>query len=88
MENGAAIGPRIGQGEDVAMDAGPQRRCFVTRRVASRESLIRFVRGPDDRVHPDIAADLPGRGLWLSADRDVVNTYAYDGAVGTHRPVC
>lgn len=53
---------------------GPRRRCLVTRRSADRDALIRFVVGPDDRVQPDIAGDLPGRGLWLSAARDVVNT--------------
>ncbi|MFP6742865.1 MAG: RNA-binding protein [Alphaproteobacteria bacterium] len=53
---------------------GPMRRCFVTRRVEHKDALIRFVVGPDNRVHPDIAAALPGRGLWLSAERDVVHT--------------
>ena len=52
----------------------PQRRCLVTRRMGTKDSLIRFVVGPDNRVLPDIAAKLPGRGIWLSADRDVVNT--------------
>lgn len=54
--------------------AGPKRRCFVTRRVSDKNALIRFVVGPGDVVLPDVAAELPGRGLWLSADRDVVNT--------------
>ncbi len=58
--------------------AVPQRCCLVTRRFGNKESLIRFVVGPDNRVQPDIAAKLPGRGIWLSADRDVVNT-ACDG---------
>ena len=53
---------------------GPQRRCLVTRRLGAKESLIRFVVGPDNRVLPDVAAKLPGRGIWLSAERDVVNT--------------
>ena len=39
-----------------------------------KETLIRFVVGPDDTVVPDLAGDLPGRGIWLSARRDVVNT--------------
>lgn len=54
--------------------AGPRRRCLVTRRFGTKDSLIRFVVGPDNRVLPDIAAKLPGRGIWLSAERDVVNT--------------
>jgi len=30
--------------------------------------LIRFVLDPDNRVVPDLAQKLPGRGLWVSAD--------------------
>ncbi len=65
---------------DAALDAGPRgstrprRRCFVTRRIADADSLVRFVVGPDETVVPDTAATLPGRGIWLSAERDVVNT--------------
>lgn len=69
---------RTGRNRRADKQAGPQRRCLVTRRCGSKESLIRFVVGPDNRVQPDIAAKLPGRGIWLSADRDVVNT-ACDG---------
>jgi predicted RNA-binding protein YlxR (DUF448 family) len=36
--------------------------------------MIRFVIGPDGVVVPDIEARLPGRGIWLSAARDMVNT--------------
>jgi uncharacterized protein len=50
-----------------------QRRCLVTRMAGARDHLVRFVLGPDHRVVPDIDERLPGRGMWLSADRDVVN---------------
>lgn len=53
---------------------GPRRRCFVTRRVDDKAALIRFVVGPNDTVCPDVAGKLPGRGLWLSAERDVLHT--------------
>lgn len=36
--------------------------------------MIRFVLGPDGAVVPDLAARLPGRGIWLSALGDVVET--------------
>jgi uncharacterized protein len=52
----------------------PERRCIVTGSVLPKEKLIRCVVGPDDIVVPDVDAKLPGRGLWLSASRDVVNT--------------
>ena len=34
--------------------------------------MIRFVVGPDSRIHPDVAERLPGRGLWTLARRDIV----------------
>jgi len=36
--------------------------------------MVRFVIGPDEEVVPDIKGCLPGRGFWLSARRDMVNT--------------
>jgi predicted RNA-binding protein YlxR (DUF448 family) len=50
-----------------------ERRCFVTREVQPRGGLIRFVVGPDGSVVPDIDERLPGRGLWVSADREVLD---------------
>jgi predicted RNA-binding protein YlxR (DUF448 family) len=35
--------------------------------------LLRFVADPDGNVVPDVAAKLPGRGLWVEASRDAVN---------------
>ncbi|MDR3440431.1 RNA-binding protein [Telmatospirillum sp.] len=57
-------------------ETGPCRRCIVSGEVLPIERLIRFVVGPDGSVVPDIEARLPGRGLWLSAGRDMVNTAA------------
>ncbi len=34
-----------------------------------KHGLIRFVVGPDGRSCPDILGKLPGRGIWVSADR-------------------
>ncbi len=51
---------------------GPQRRCIVTRRVGSRNGLIRFVISPDGDVVPDVAERLPGRGLWVTARADIL----------------
>src|SRR3954452_4470692 len=36
--------------------------------------MIRFVLGPDRSLVPDLAARLPGRGMWLSAERGAVRT--------------
>lgn len=60
--------------EGLDSSAGPMRRCLVTGQRRPVPGLIRFVVGPDDRLVPDLARRLPGRGIWLSASRDVVNT--------------
>jgi predicted RNA-binding protein YlxR (DUF448 family) len=41
--------------------------------------LVRFVAGPDGVVVPDVARKLPGRGLWVAADRTAVETAARKG---------
>ncbi len=46
--------------------------CIVTRRLGAPEAMIRFVRGPDGALAPDIAARLPGRGVWVTARADLV----------------
>ncbi|WP_408870361.1 RNA-binding protein [Gluconobacter frateurii] len=51
-----------------------ERRCLVSREQGPPESMIRFVVSPDNRVVPDLAAKLPGRGMWLSASRDVLDS--------------
>jgi predicted RNA-binding protein YlxR (DUF448 family) len=53
---------------------GPLRRCLVTRQVHPKAELLRFVVGPDDRLIVDPAERLPGRGLWLVARRDIVES--------------
>ncbi len=42
--------------------------------------MIRFVVGPDRRIVPDLAADLPGRGIWLSAKANVLEAACKKGA--------
>jgi predicted RNA-binding protein YlxR (DUF448 family)/ribosomal protein L30E len=54
-------------------EIGPLRRCIVTRERLPKERMIRFVVGPDRQLVPDLAARLPGRGIWLSACRDVLD---------------
>lgn len=54
--------------------APPARRCIVTGESGPRDGLIRFVVAPDGHLVPDLAETLPGRGLWLTARRDIVDT--------------
>jgi predicted RNA-binding protein YlxR (DUF448 family) len=50
-------------------DAMRERRCIVTGETRGEARLIRFVVGPDDTIVPDLAARLPGRGIWVTAER-------------------
>ena len=57
---------------DGAPVAGPLRTCIVTGETMAPERMIRFVVGPDGDVVPDLARRLPGRGMWVKAERAVV----------------
>ncbi|MBU2992271.1 RNA-binding protein [Octadecabacter sp. 1_MG-2023] len=49
-----------------------ERRCIVTGETSPKSGLIRFVVGPDNTVVPDILEKLPGRGMWVTADRAIL----------------
>jgi predicted RNA-binding protein YlxR (DUF448 family) len=51
---------------------GPQRTCIATGETGAPERMIRFVVGPEGDVVPDLARRLPGRGLWVKAERSAV----------------
>jgi len=51
---------------------GPERRCVATGESGSPEGMIRFVLDPEGVVTPDLAERLPGRGVWVTARRDLV----------------
>lgn len=50
------------------------RRCIVSGALRPKEEMIRFVIGPEGGLVVDMAGRLPGRGFWLSAERDMINT--------------
>jgi predicted RNA-binding protein YlxR (DUF448 family) len=56
-----------------------ERRDIVSGEVMQEAQLIRFVAGPEGQVVPDLARKLPGRGLWVAADRASVETAAKKG---------
>jgi uncharacterized protein len=63
---------------DVAA-SGPLRRCLVSRQVRPKAELLRFVVGPVGRLIVDLAERLPGRGLWLTPHRDIVESAVAKG---------
>lgn len=76
--------PSLNPDSDSVMADGEQgspanRQCALTRAHLPRSAMVRFVLSPDSQVLPDIAGRLPGRGLWLRADRDVLLQAARKG---------
>ncbi|MBK5933981.1 hypothetical protein C8N32_12226 [Rhodovulum imhoffii] len=59
----------MGRGGSGLRAEAPERRCIATGEVQPKAGLIRFVVGPGDVIVPDVAEKLPGRGIWVSADR-------------------
>jgi len=64
---------------DPDLDNGPRteksatlRMCAVSREVRPVDELIRFVVSPTGEVMADVKRKLPGRGMWISASRQVV----------------
>jgi predicted RNA-binding protein YlxR (DUF448 family) len=50
----------------------PERRCIVTGETGPKHGLVRFVVGPGDLVVPDVLGKLPGRGMWVTSRRSVL----------------
>jgi len=60
-------------GKDKTRDE-PDRRCIVTGEAQPKRGLIRFAVSPDGLVVPDILGKLPGRGIWVAAEREALET--------------
>ena len=60
--------------------AARERRDIVSGQVMDEAALVRFVAGPGGLVVTDLARKLPGRGLWVAADRASVDTAVKKGA--------
>ena len=55
------------------------RRCVAERTVRPAAEMVRFVLGGDGCLRADVDGRRGGRGLWLSARRDVVKTACAKG---------
>ncbi len=49
------------------------RRCIATGKTVDKAELIRFALASDGRVVADLSEQLPGRGVWLGANRELVD---------------
>ena len=61
------------------MREDPERRCVVTGEVQPKAGLVRFVLSPEGVIFPDLAAKLPGRGIWVTASREMIAKAAAKG---------
>ena len=59
--------------------AAAERRCIVTRDSAPKSGLMRFVIGPDGQIVPDVLEKLPGRGIWVTAERAKIDEAVQKG---------
>lgn len=50
-----------------------ERKCLASGEVTDPRDMIRFVLSPDYVVTPDIVGKLPGRGAWVSANKEALN---------------
>ncbi len=57
---------------DTVGGSGRLRLCAATREACDVDALIRFVADPSGEVVPDLARELPGRGVWVKADKAIV----------------
>ncbi len=51
---------------------GPERKCIATGEIAPKRGFLRFVVAPDGMIAFDLLERLPGRGMWVSADRSAL----------------
>lgn len=58
---------------------GPDRKCIATGEVQPKHGLIRFVVGPEGQIVPDVLGKLPGRGMYVAADRAALEKAAKKG---------
>ena len=52
----------------------PERRCIATGEVQPKRGLIRFAVSPEGKIVPDVLEKLPGRGIWVAAERSALET--------------
>lgn len=58
---------------------GPERRCILSFETLPTDMLVRLVVDPDGKLVPDVAAKLPGRGIWIKADGPLVRAEVTSG---------
>lgn len=71
-QNGVDPEDTLDNGPDAKADGSPFRMCLASRERLPASLMVRFVLDPSNTVVPDVAGKLPGRGVWVSCDRDAL----------------
>ncbi|PCI62744.1 MAG: hypothetical protein COB37_06500 [Kordiimonadales bacterium] len=50
----------------------PERRCVLTKAAEPIEKMVRLAHAPDGTLVPDVAGRLPGRGVYVTAEREAI----------------
>jgi len=61
------------------LDTDAERKCLASGEVQPKFGLIRFVVGPDNTVYPDLMNKLPGRGMYVSAEKAALEKVVQKG---------
>ena len=64
--------PQVKMRDESLLEQRPERRCIISQRTDDNYDMVRFVADPSGVIIPDVAAKLPGRGAWVTADRDML----------------
>lgn len=59
--------------DEATDDSDGRRLCVASRERRDPALLIRFVAAPGGGIAPDVAAKLPGRGAWVTAEPEMVD---------------
>jgi predicted RNA-binding protein YlxR (DUF448 family)/ribosomal protein L30E len=62
-----------------SMDGSRERRCIVSGDILPEGRLVRFAVDPEGHAVPDVEAKLPGRGMWVRAERNAIEQAAAKG---------
>lgn len=50
-----------------------ERRCAQTRQILDISQMVRFVANDIGEIFPDVSARAPGRGVWITADKEILS---------------
>jgi hypothetical protein len=61
---------------------GTVRKCIASGAIKEKSGMIRFVVDPGGSIFADILEKLPGKGIWVSCDRDALRFVLEKGLFG------